>query len=94
MAQSNANLARSVIVGADPYEEYDALLKKFQDSQREKEELLRELQRLKDQQEIIKMKNSSLGGGAGEAAAQQQGYQAIHLLLVAVVSLLIGALIK
>jgi len=40
------------------------------------------------------MKNSALGGENNAAPAQQQGYQAIHLLLVAIVSILIGAFIK
>ncbi len=54
----------------DPYEEYDSLLKKYNEAQREKEEMLKELQRLKDQLEIIKMKSSSLPSGQGSEAAQ------------------------
>ncbi len=48
--------------GADPYEEYDNLVKKFQEAQKEKDELQRELQRLKDQVDLIRMKNSAVGG--------------------------------
>lgn len=37
LMQSNAggNLGRSVAPGSDPYEEYDNLLKRFQDAQKE-----------------------------------------------------------
>ena len=78
---------------SDPYEDYDALLKKFTESQKEKDELQRELQRLRDQLEIIKMKNSSVPQG-NENNQQAQGYQFIHLLLVALVALVIGAFLK
>ena len=60
----------------DPYEDYDNLLKRYTDAQREKDEMYRELQRLKDQQEIIKMKASSLQGkpASNEMGKQQEGY--------------------
>jgi hypothetical protein len=46
----------------------------------------------------MQMKNSALGGdkGSGSKAASKgpQGYQLLHVLLVAIISLIIGALIK
>jgi predicted nucleic acid-binding Zn-ribbon protein len=58
--------------GGDPYEEYDQLLKNFEKAQKEKDELLKELQRLRDNQELIKLKNSALGG-EGQVAAAAEG---------------------
>jgi hypothetical protein len=65
---------------------------KYQEASKEREEMQRQLSRLKDQQEIIKMKNSSLGDNASNK--DQQGYQFVHLLLVGLAALVIGAFIK
>ena len=78
-------------VDKDPYEDYDSLLRRYTETQRERDDLQRELQRLKDQFELIKMKNSSVPREAGQ---QAQGYQVIHLLLVGLVALVIGAFLK
>lgn len=57
----------------------------------------RELNRLRDQKEILKMRSSAIGdnqiksqAGAGGAS----GYQLMHVLIVAIISLIIGALLK
>ena len=44
----------------------------------------------------MRMKNSALSGdrGKGSAAKGMNGFKLLHLLLVAIVSLIIGALIK
>ncbi len=49
--------SNSRVEGVDLYEEYENLLTQFTGTQKEKDELFRQLQRLKDQQEIIKMKS-------------------------------------
>lgn len=46
----------------DPYQDYDNLLKKFNETQKDRDELSRELQRLKDLKDIMKMKDSSIKG--------------------------------
>lgn len=58
------------IAGAegDPYEQYDSMHKKLTEAQKEKEDLQRELSRLKDQREFMKMKNSALSGDRNERA--------------------------
>lgn len=48
--------------GADPYEQYDSMHKKLIEAQKDKDELQRELNRLKDQRDLMRMKNSALSG--------------------------------
>ena len=85
----------------DPYEQYEIVHKRLLEAQKDRDELQRELMRLKDQNDIKKMKNSALGGsgvsgaaGGNGAASSGNGYQLLHVLLVAIISLIVGALIK
>ncbi len=71
-------------------------------AQRERDELQRELTRIRDQKSLMNMKQSALGGGAAGGAdssasrvkSAKGGYQLWHILSVAVISLLIGALLR
>ena len=79
----------------DMWDRYDQLYKKYQDATKENNELEKELNRLKDQQKLISMKKSALGGDATKAQQKsKEGYQLLHVLLVAIVCLIIGALIN
>ena len=49
---------------ADPYEQYDSLHAKLQESQKERDDLTKEYTRLKDQLELQQLKSSALGGGS------------------------------
>ncbi|CDW85432.1 vesicle-associated protein 1-3-like [Stylonychia lemnae] len=86
---------------SDPYEQYDLSYKRLVENQRELAELQQELIRLKDNRDLLKLKNSALnfekpegGAGAGAGSKGNQGYQLLHVLLVAIISLIIGALMK
>jgi predicted nucleic acid-binding Zn-ribbon protein len=60
----------------DAFDEYDKLYQSFQDSKRDRDELQRELQRLRDQKELAKMRESSLGGQPAhpEVPKEQSGF--------------------
>jgi len=60
LTEQSKPVPESAAVEKDPYEDYDSLLKRYTETQREKDDLQRELQRLKEQFELIKMKNSSV----------------------------------
>ncbi len=59
-------------VGPDPYEQYDSMHKKLIESQKEKEELQRELNRLKDQRDLMRMKNSALNGDKSKSSSSSK----------------------
>lgn len=62
---------------ADPYEQYDSMHKKLIESQKEKEELQGELNRLKDHKDMMLMKKSALRGDKSKpksASKATQGY--------------------
>jgi predicted nuclease with TOPRIM domain len=48
------------------YSKYDELYKQYQNAVKEKEELLKELTRLKDQKQLLQMKSSSIPLGRQE----------------------------
>lgn len=67
---NQSELHSSRIQAADPFSEYDELFKRYQDSSRERDEMQRELQRLRDQKDMMKLKEDALGaqpGSGGEA---------------------------
>lgn len=74
----------------DPYEEYDLLYKRYEIAIKEKDERQRELQRLRDSRRI---KEEAFSDGKSAAKKGAQGFQTYHLLIVAVLFLLIGAMV-
>ena len=80
----------------DQWDRYDQLYKKYQDANKENAELEKELKRLQDQQKLITMKKQALGGDAQSqtASKSKEGYQLLHVLLVAIVCLIIGAIVN
>lgn len=86
----------SVGGAGDQWDRYDQLYKKYQEGLKENTELEKELARLKDQQKLIDMKKSAMGGDSqGQTQPKsKEGYQLLHVLLVAIVCLIIGALLN
>jgi len=64
--------------------------------QKEKEELENELQRLKDHQKMVGLKKSALTNSKMDAdhMAAHNGFTLSHLIIVAIISLIFGALIS
>jgi hypothetical protein len=66
---------------------------------KERDDLAKEFTRLKDQMELQQLKSSALGGESnanlkGVEKKASKGYQLLHVLLLAIISLIIGALVK
>ena len=80
----------------DQWDRYDQLYKKYQDANKENAELEKELKRLQDQQNLLTMKKQALGGDTQSqtASKSKEGYQLLHVLLVAIVCLIIGAIVN
>jgi cytoskeletal protein RodZ len=85
-------------VAGNPYTQYDNLYKQYQTALKERDELAKQLARLKENKEFLQKKSSALASSKDDKSQNQQkakqGYQLLHILLVAIISLIIGALVK
>ena len=90
------------------YDNYDKLYKTFEEmsqkvksSSKERDELKQELKRLQDSKKLMNLKNSALNGGANSqknnnsktGQAEEKGYQLLHLIIVAIIGLIAGAVL-
>lgn len=76
------------------YAKYDQLYKDYMNAKKDVEDLKNELVRLQGHQNLLQLKNEQMKVGEDKSQNPQKGFKLLHLQLVAIVFLIIGALLK